>query len=623
MNDPNPTPTPQPVRGDTTIAHRLACPAAHSAAWGPQGGVDRAVRTRLALTVVPVLLVFIALSWRLGTIHIVEHESWARLAERQRTASERLPAPRGPIRGANGEMLVQSRARKIVFADLHVLKAEQKDETARKLAELLNVDHDLLRRRMDLADRRVVYLARNVEPEQAEKVAELKIRGVGFEDTFRREYPLGPLGSHVLGWAGTDGGKEGIELALEGLLRGIPGYRTYERDASRRALSRGGDVSYVPEIHAPQPGLDVQLTIHPGLQHVAEDELDAIMEEFQPKGAVALVLDVRTGAILALANRPAYDPNAPASADPAHRRNRALTDVFEPGSTFKTFIAAEALEKKLFRRNERIYCENGAWRVSYRTLHDSHAYGALTFDEVIVHSSNIGAAKEGLRLGIDGVYEAVYTFGFGARTRIDLPGEVSGIVRPKHKWTKDSLLSVPMGQEIAVTPLQLATAYAAMVNGGTLLRPQVIQRIANAKGEELYTLRAEPVRQVISAETSIAMREMLERVVLEGTGRRAWCPEYSVGGKTGTAQKVIGGMYSHEKYVGSFCGFAPVEQPRLVCLVTVDEPDKRLGYYGGTVASPAVREILRRGLKALNVPPRSGEAQELAEREFRARRNGG
>jgi cell division protein FtsI/penicillin-binding protein 2 len=272
------------------------------------------------------------------------------------------------------------------------------------------------------------------------------------------------------------------------------------------------------------------------------------------------------------------------------------------------------LERKLVSRRTSIFCENGAWGHGYRTLHDAHAYGLLTLDETIVNSSNIAAAKIGLMLGIEGVHAAVTAFGFGERTGIDLPGEVRGLVRPKDRWTKDSLLSVPMGQEIAITPLQLVTAYTALINGGVLFKPQIVKEIHSGEGKLLYQMAPQTMRRVISAKTSNAMREMLERVVVEGTGRTAWCEEYAIGGKTGTAQKVVGGLYSHEKYVGSFCGFAPAEDPHLVCLVTVDEPDKRKGYYGGTVAGEAVKEILRRSLNALGVPPRNQEEREAAKK---------
>lgn len=570
-------------------------------------------RARWIMT--PLLLVFLALGVRVIQIHLGQGAAWSKVSERQRFASERQPAPRGEIRGSDDSVLVCSLPKKIVFADLQLLK--DPNAAAEVLAPLLKRAPTDLKARMRRNDRRVVYLARDIEPAQAQRIAALKIRGIGFEEDYDRGYLWGALACHVVGWAGMDGGMEGLELGLDPLLRGIPGYRVYERDAARRPLCRGTlEDDPQPEFH-PRPGIDVTLTLQPELQFVAEEELARVVTNYRPAGATAIVMDVRSGAILAMACLPKFDPNEPAESPAASRRNRALSDCYEPGSTFKTFIAAVALDRQVCSRDQRFHCENGTWRVGYRTLHDAHAYGTLNFDQVIIKSSNIGAAKMGMALGLDGVHAAVTAFGFGGKTRIDLPGEVRGIVRPRTRWTKDSLLSVPMGQEISVTPLQLVTAYTAMVNGGVLFRPQIIQRLANAEGKELYRLKPQPVRRVISPATSAAMREMLWSVVEQGTARKAWCKEYAIGGKTGTAQKVVGGTYSHDKYVGSFCGFAPAESPRLVCLVTVDEPDRRLGYYGGTVAAPAVREILRRGLHALSVPPRTAQQQDQAESAFR------
>jgi cell division protein FtsI (penicillin-binding protein 3) len=317
-----------------------------------------------------------------------------------------------------------------------------------------------------------------------------------------------------------------------------------------------------------------------------------------------------------MACTPNFDPNAPAHSASENRRNRCITDFYEPGSTFKSFIASMVLEKKLWKRSETINCENGAWHLlSGRVLHDSHAYGMLSFDDFIAKSSNIGAAKTAMRLGLHGLYETVRAFGFGDPTGIKFPGERRYGVRPRAKWTNDSLYSVAMGQEICVTPLQLATAYAAVVNGGMLLRPKIVQRVTDENGAELYALRPQPLRRVISEQTSQQMREILARVVMPGgTGARAFCAEWQIGGKTGTAQKVdpLTHHYSNQLYVGSFCGFAPVDHPRLVCLITVDEPHKGIGYYGGTVACPGVREVLKKGLTVLNVPPRSADEQKKA-----------
>lgn len=566
------------------------------------GGPDRGARIRSGVVIVPLVIAYGILVGRSIQIHVDDAEEWTAMAERQRVSRQRQPAPRGPIFGADGTALVASVPCYTVFADLKTLR--DKDEAAEKLAPLLDLERDALRKRLDKQGPRVVTLARHVEHDTGETIRKLNLRGIGLDEEFHRQYPLDELACHVIGWSNVDGGIDGAELKFDPLLRGVPGFQTVERDAARRPLALGDDNIYLAGSAEPRSGLKLTLTLHPGIQHAAEEELDKIMDKFKARGATCVVLDCETGAVVALASRPGYDLNTPAEARAEHRRNRVVSDCYEPGSTFKTFIAAMALEKKLARRNEMIFCENGAWRLGYRTLHDAHAYGSLSFDDVIIHSSNIGAAKIGLRLGRDGVWEAVKAFGFGERTRIDLPGEARGIVRPLEKWTKDSLLSIPMGQEIAVTPLQLAVAYAAMLNGGVLLRPQLVAKIEDRNGETLFELQPQPVRRVLSPATSKAMREMLAQVVGEGTGKSAQCDEYDIGGKTGTAQKVVDGLYSHEKYVGSFCGFAPADRPRLVCLVAVDEPLKSLGYYGGTVGAPAVKEVLRRGLLAMGVPPK-------------------
>ncbi|MCK6474682.1 MAG: penicillin-binding protein 2 [Planctomycetes bacterium] len=596
-------PAPLPAHDTPPAPPSLAAAAEACCQHARDGAPDRGARIRSGLVIIPLVVAYGILVGRSIQIHVDDAEEWSAMAERQRVSRQRQPAPRGSIFGADGTALVASMPCFTVFADLKTLR--DKDEAAEKLAPLLDLERAALRKRLDREGPRVVTLARHVEHDTGEAIRKLKLRGIGMDEEFHREYPLEELACHVIGWANVDGGRDGVELRFDALLRGVPGFQTVERDAARRPLALSDDNIYLAGSAEPRSGLKMTLTLHPGIQHAAEEELDKIMEKFKARGATCVVLDCETGAVVALACRPAYNLNEPSKVTDEQRRKRAVSDCYEPGSTFKTFIAAMALEKKLARRNEMFFCENGAWRLGYRTLHDAHAYGSLSFDDVIIHSSNIGAAKIGLRLGRDGVWETVKAFGFGERTRIDLPGEAKGIVRPLEKWTKDSLLSIPMGQEIAVTPLQLATAYAAMLNGGMLLRPQLVAKIEDRNGETLFQLQPEPVRRVLSPATSKAMREILSQVVGEGTGKSAQCEEYDIGGKTGTAQKVIDGLYSHEKYVGSFCGFAPVDRPRLVCLVAVDEPLKSLGYYGGTVGAPAVKEVLRRGLLAMGVPPKA------------------
>ena len=617
----NPPVSPPP---DTTSccapksSARQPAPNPHSTCrgWQKIEGAGPAARLRIAVIFGVVLLLYAALSARLVQIQVGQSERWKTQAENQRVSCEAVQPQRGPITDPTGLPLAFCLPRDTVIADFQVLK----DETAaEKLAPLLKIPADVLHRKLKpeydedgKLFKRIVYLARDVEEEVAEKIRALKIRGIGFEDSFRRTYPQGPLACHVIGWSGIDGGKEGLELGLNSILSGTPGFQRYYHDAGRRLIALNDGAIGPSDSKAPNEGLSVTLTIDARVQQTAEEELAHIQEQFQPKSATCVCIDVSTGAILALACTPSYDPNKPSSAGDDARRNRVICDIYEPGSTFKTFAASMSLERKLWRRNEMIFCEDGAWNLGYRTLHDAHAYGTLSFDDVIAKSSNIGAAKIGLRLGISGLYDTVRAFGFGEPTGVNLPGEVRGKVRNRKVWTNDSLYSVAMGHEVGVTPMQLAAAYASVVNGGVLYRPKIVQRITNEKGEELYALHPQAVRRVISEQTSQQMREVLTRVVMPGgTGFKAFCAEWPIGGKTGTTKKIdpITKTYSNTLYIGSFCGFAPANNPRLVCLVTVDEPHKGSGYYGGTVACPAVREVLRKGLTVLNVPARSADEQ--------------
>lgn len=578
-----------------------------------------AAKKRAAALCGGLALLFLPLCLRLYHIQVEENARWRHLRARQSEGLEREFPERGRIwESGLGQLVACSAPRQTVVADPQ--KVRDAAATAALLAPILKTDEKTLRTRMSNEKRRAVYLRRAVDGRTAARVRALRLPGLFFEPSSRRIYPQGRLLCHVLGCAGTDGGMEGVELRLDALLQGTLGRRWNEYDGRRVPVALSEALTGGPRGRAARDGLDIVLTLDLRLQRLVEDELDRIMREFTPRGASGVVLDPYTGAILALACRPNFNPNRAGSFPPAARRNRVICDQYEPGSTFKSFVAAAALETGIAHPTDRFFCEHGAWRVGYRTLHDAHAYGELDFVHVIVKSSNIGAAKIGLRLGIKGLYHAVRSFGFGRRTGVDLPGEIGGTVRPLRHWKKDSILSVAMGQEIAVTPLQLTVAYAALVNGGMLLRPQLVRKIAVRHGETLYSLRPEPVRRVVSRAVSRRMRDILHRVVVEGTGRRAWNAEYAVGGKTGTAQKVVGGRYGQDKFVGSFCGFAPVETPRLLCLITVDEPDRRKGHYGGVVAAPAVKKVLRRGLEILGVLPRNPEQQAAAEQAYRRRK---
>lgn len=596
-------------------------PAPHQACrdWQRRAGAGFGAKLRTGLILGVVLTLYVALGFRLVQIQVKQAAKWEKDFKNQQVYSETAQAPSGSITDRTQLPLAFDLPCDTILADLKLLDGREKEKAqiVEKLPALLKLDPVVLKEKLnrDCDEQRVVYLARNLPTELADKVRALKLYGLGYEDSYRRTYPQGSLACHLIGWRGLDHGMEGVELELDAILRGTPGYVRWYRDASRRLIALGDGAVGPSGGRSPRDGLSVTLTIDARVQQTAEEELAQIVEQFQPKAATCVLMDVSTGAVLAMASYPDFDPNKPASTPAENRRNRVITDMYEPGSTFKTFAAAMALERKLWKRTEMIDCEDGHWTIGYRTLHDAHRYGLLSFDDVIAKSSNIGAAKIALRLGVSGLYETVRTFGFGDITCVNLPGEAHGRVRPRKVWTNDSLYSVAMGHEVCVTPLQLAAAYASVVNGGVLYRPKVVQRIVNDKGEELYSLHAQPVRRVISEQTSQQMREILTRVVQPGgTGLKAFCSEWPIGGKTGTTKKIDPATktYSTTLYVGSFCGFAPADNPRLVCLVTVDEPKKGSGYYGATVACPAVRDVLRKGLTTLNVPPRSADEQKKA-----------
>jgi cell division protein FtsI (penicillin-binding protein 3) len=619
LESPSPAPTHNHATGSDAnpLASHCGC-GAHTPpdGWKRHLGPGSEAKLRIGFIFGGLLVLFAGLSVRLFYLQAHQGKEWRARAETQRVGKELKPGPRGPIEDVSGLPLAYGIPRETVIADMHILK--DPSGAAEKLAPLLKISEETLLDRMasvDIRRQRVVVLSRDQEESVADSIRKLKLRGIGFEDSFKRTYPQGNLACHIVGWSGLDGGMEGLELELNSILAGTPGYTRYYRDAARRPIALNDGSISPAEYRAPRDGLAVTLTIDARIQQIAEEQLVQIHDQFSPKSATCVVLDVSTGAVLAMACTPPFDPNSPAKSPAENRRNRVITDLYEPGSTYKTFVAAMALEKKLWRRTDSIFCENGAWRIGYRTLHDSHAYGSLSMDDVISKSSNIGAAKIAQRIGIQGLYDLSKNFGFGTPTGINLPGEAQGRVRPRKVWTNDSTYSIAMGHEISCTPLQIATAFSSVVNGGVLYRPKVVQRITNEQGEVLYTLKPQAARRVISEKTSQQMREMLARVVLPGgTGNKAFSTEYTIGGKTGTTKKIdpVTKTYSSTAYIGSFCGFAPVENPRVVCLVTVDEPHKGTGYYGGTVACPAAKEVIIQALRVLNVPPRSADPVKVA-----------
>jgi cell division protein FtsI (penicillin-binding protein 3) len=554
------------------------------------------------------MLLLIALG-RVFQLCVLQGVSLRQLASRQQHQRLALPPERGPIVDRNGDVLAMTLESAAVY--VRPAKLDLGRNPLPALAGTLNLPLSRVAEKAQSSGR-FVWLSRTATPEQADAVVELALPGVGTEPSRRRFYPRGSVAGQVLGFAGVDSqGLEGIELLHDHDLRGVAESLNVGRDAHGRQLLT--DAAWQP---LPRQGARVELTIDASLQQVAEAELAAAVAARQARAGIAVVMQPATGELLALANVPLFDPNDATSATAEQRRNRVVTDAYEPGSTFKGILAAAALEARAVRPEDRIFCENGHYTVGRRVVHDHEPYGWLTFADIIKHSSNIGAGKVGERLGAERLAAAIDAFGFGAPTHVDLPGEIGGIVRPHSKWARINVVTTSFGQGIAVTPLQLLRAYAAIANGGQLMRPFVVRRVIGPQGNIMLENQPEVVGRPIAPETARVVTGLLRSVVEGGTGTQARIDGIPVAGKTGTAQKVDGktGRYSARDRMSSFIGFVPADAPRFVILVVIDSP--RTATYGGLVAAPVFRRIAeyavdRLGLRAAPVPVPVPEADTI------------
>jgi len=562
-------------------------------------GPGRGLRLRAAIALGTIAVAFLLLIMQLGRLQIAEGEVYRRLANQQQIVNRRLSAPRGRIYDREGRLLASSVRAWSVFADPKAVEAPQR--VARLLAQALNLDAD------DIADRLqkdcyFVWIKRQVSAEEAAKVRALDLAGVHMRQESRRVYPQGRLAAHVVGFTDIDGrGLAGIEHKMDAILRGRPGMERVLCDGGRRIIRSAFDKIEV----APFKGFDIRLTLDAYVQSIVEEELAQAVEKHKPECATAVVLDTRDGSVLAMASWPGFDPQDPAATPVSHQRNMAICDAYEFGSVFKPITIGLALDEQLVSADTEFDCHQGQWQVGRRVLHDAHPYGLLSVSDILCHSSNIGAAQVGMRLGIDRLFRGVRSFGFGRSTGIALPGESGGIVRPLPAWNDYSIVSVAFGQELSTTALAMARAFAAFANGGALLQPRIVQSVSRAQDGFVAYTAAEPIvtARPVSSATAAEVLTMMRRVVQEGTGRRAQLDEYAVAGKTGTAQLLSddGRGYSQSRYLGSFIGIAPVPESRIVVLVALKAPREN-GYYGGLVAAPAVRSIILRTLSYLEVP---------------------
>lgn len=562
---------------------------------------SRGNKTRLALAGMLFFLMFGAIVVRAVQLQIVEGERLKRLGERQHLKEWIVLPKRGTIVDRNREPLALSLEAQSIYA--RPRRIENAEAVSRSLAKPLGLSPAEVRTKLK-TEKPFVWIKRQVAPKEAEEVRSLHLEGVGMSYEPNRYYPQGRVAGQVIGFVGRDSqGLEGIEAHYDEYIRGETGAPVIERDAlGRRVLTRG-----VEEVQVP-PGADVELTLDTSIQHLAEKQLEATVAKFRAKAGIAVVVEPFTGEVLAMANYPFFNPNNYSRLSAQQWRNRAVADSFEPGSTFKTILAAAALEEGVVGKEDLFYCEFGKYSYGGRMIHDSHPYGWLPFSKIIQYSSNIGATKVAEKLKRERYFKYIERFGFGRPAGIDMPGEAAGLLRPVEGWSRIDLATHAFGQGIAVTPIQLAMAYGAIANGGFLMRPFVVRRVVSREEKLLVENQPYVVRRVISERTSRLLTSILKGVASDGgTGVMARIDGFEVAGKTGTAQKPdpVRGGYSAKKRVASFVGFVPADRPRMVLLVIVDEPE--LNVYGGVVAAPAFRNIASGVLRHLGVVPEQAD----------------
>ena len=528
------------------------------------------------------LIGFLALLGRSLYLQCIHNDFLREKGEARYERVLEIPSTRGRIMDRHGEMLAMSTPVKSIWAIPE--DAQLQPAQVRELASLLDMDAREMNRRL-ASDKDFVFIKRQISPELADRIAQLKLPGIHQQLEYRRYYPGGEVSAHMLGFTGMDdAGQEGVELAMNASLSGKPGSRRVIKDR------RGEIVEDVESVKPPQDGRDITLALDDKIQYLAYTNLQQAVAEFKAKAGGIVVIDVKTGEVLALANLPTYNPNNRERLVGAQLRNRALTDTFEPGSTMKPFTAALALEQGKYRFDTLIQTAPGRMTVGNATIHDAHMHGMLTVAQVIQKSSNVGAAKMALSLPAQSMWQMFDGLGFGNPLKLGFPGEVGGRLRPWNKWLPIEQATMAYGHGISVTLMQLARAYLVFARDGDLI-PLSLTRIDGPA----------PVgKQIFSAQTAHEVRNMLEMVVSEGgTAPKAFVPGYRVGGKTGTAHKLEGGVYA-DKYVASFVGLAPASDPRLVIAVMIDEPSTSV-YYGGDVAAPVFSRVMAGALRTLGI----------------------
>ncbi len=572
---------------------------------------NKAYQLRLLFVFLVVEILFMICIVRAFQLQILAGPDLKKMATRQHFGTIKLSPDRGIIFDRNGNQLAVSTTTLSLYA--HPTKVANKSKAARSIAKILKSPRQpyyRLRRSLYKKLRRkssFVWLARQQEPRKVRKVEELKIRGIGSIPEPKRFYPCRYLAAQCIGYCNIDGiGLDGIELKYNKYLRGKPVRLLVARDAKGNPI-----ITRKQEAFASSKVHHVFLTLDETIQHIVEEELAKAVVTHRARSGMAIVMNPNTGEVLAMANYPSFNPNRrpERGTNLNRRRNRAVTDFFEPGSMIKPFLVAGALESKKFRGTETIFCENGHFKIGHYTIHDVHPHKYLKLAEVVKFSSNIGAAKIGTALGKNIVYRTYRGFGFGRKTGIGLPGESPGVMQPLKNLPPISLATISFGQGIAVTALQLVTAASAIANGGVLMKPYIVKKIVDAQGMPILVHQPTRVRRVISPQTAHIITSYMIGVTSEGgTAPRAAIEGFKVAGKTGTSQKPrTDGKkgYDPTKFIGSFVGFVPADDPKITILVVIDEP-KGIPY-GGIVAAPAFKAMATRILRYMNVTPKVQE----------------
>ena len=530
-------------------------------------------------------LVLFAYSFKL---QVIDHEKYAQMARTRHVHKVKLRSNRGPIYDRNSEPLAVTIETDSIY--VRPAKVKQARPTAQRVAYALGLEESYVLKKFG-SDKPFVWIKRQVPPEESALLRELDLPGIGMVKEADRGYPLGRLGASVLGYTGVDlQGLAGLEVFYEKQLAGEGGTLTGERDALGTKLYPDGIL-----FEGTRQGYSLQLTLDANIQFFADSALAEAFVATGAKGACAIVMDPYTGEVLAMASQPSFNPNLAY----AYQRNIAVTDIFEPGSTFKPFAMAAAIDTGQVSLDEKIFCHNGKLLFGGHKIHDTHEYASLTPTEIIQKSSNIGIAQIANRMGRQSWYKAMVRFGFGTRTGIDFADEPQGIVRDSDKWRKIDIATTAFGQGVGVTPIQMATAFCALVNGGNLMKPYLASEVFDEKEKTLVRTNPQIVRRVISREASRIISQMMATVTQPGgTGTRAAIEGYTVAGKTGTAQKPEAGRYSLDKRVASFIGAVPAENPEIVILVLIDEPKGSPSQkYGGVCAAPVFAKIAESTLR--------------------------